>query len=304
MPTVSVVMTLYNSERFIGEAIHSALAQSHRDLEIIVIDDGSTDGSAEIAKGFGSAIRYVYQENSGAARSTNNGVRLSSGPYIAFLENDDVWLPDKVAQQVSVLEANPGAGAVNCDLRYITEDGVVEEELIKGYCPDEPYSELFLKGFNFMLSALLVRREVFEATGGFDEGFQAAGLQDVEWYARLMQVADVHYIPRPLTLFRRHEVRIPSEVRIKNEQYLLDRLWARFKGDPRKRRYILARRVSYLSDLGKWKINLGRFDEGRQDLRMAIRLALAEKVSGKMLFRSIFRLVKARMSGTACELRH
>src|SRR6185295_9229239 len=146
MPKVSVVMTLFNSEPFIGAAIGSVLGQTYSDYEIVVVDDGSTDGSAAIVKSFGERVRYVHQPNRGCAHATNHGVALSSGEYVAFLENDDVWLPQKLERQVAVLDLTPDVGAVNCDLQYVTEEGVIEEDWIQGRVPHDPYSRVFLKG--------------------------------------------------------------------------------------------------------------------------------------------------------------
>jgi glycosyltransferase involved in cell wall biosynthesis len=296
MPKVSIVMTLYNCEQHIEEAIQSALTQTYRNYEIIVVDDGSTDHSARIVERFGSAVRYCYQENGGAAKATNKGVSLASGEYIAFLENDDAWMPEKLQRQVWVLDHNPDIGAVNNDLRYFSETSEWQPEMIKGYCPDEPYSRIFLHGFNFMLSALMIRRSTFDATGGFDEGFKAAGLQDVEWYARLMQVARVYYIPEPLTLFRRHEVRIAPDVMVENEEHLLDCLWTRFRHDPQKARYLRMRRVGFLSDRGQRRIEKGRLAAGRRDLLAAISFAAGNRVAGKMTLRSVLRLARSYAS--------
>lgn len=303
MPKVSVVMTLYNCEQHIEEAIQSALAQTYKDREIIVVNDGSTDQSARLVERFGSAVRYCYQENGGAAKATNKGVSLASGEYIAFLENDDAWMPDKLERQVAVLDHNPDIGAVNNDLRFFSETSEWQPDMIKGYCPDEPYSRLFLHGFNFMLSALMLRRTIFEAAGGFDEGFKAAGLQDVEWYARLMQVARVHYLPEPLTLFRRHDVRIASDVMMDNEGHLLDSLWTRFQYDPQKARYLQVRRVGYVSDRGKRRIEKGLVAEGRRDLVSAVAFAVANRVAGKMVLRSLLRLARSYASPSVRKLK-
>jgi glycosyltransferase involved in cell wall biosynthesis len=293
MAKVSVVMTVYNCEQHVEEALQSALAQTYKDFEVIVVDDGSTDRSARIVERFGNAVRYCYQENGGAARATNKGVSLASGEYIAFLENDDAWMPDKLEKQVMVLDHNPGIGAVNNDLRFFSETSEWQPDMIKGYCPDDPYSRIFLSGFNFMLSALVLRRTIFEAAGEFDEGFKAAGLQDVEWYARLMQVAHVHYLPEPLTLFRRHGVRIAPDVMMDNERHLLDCLWNRFHHDSQKARYLRSRRVAHLSDRGQRRIEKGRVAEGRRDLVESIALATTHRTAGKMLLRSLLRLVRS-----------
>ena len=121
----------------------------------------------------------------------------------------------------------------------------------------------------------------------------AAGLQDVEWYARLMQVTRAYCIPTPLTLFRRHGIRIPTEVMLENTKYLLDRLWDRFSDGRQKRRYLLGRKVSFFSDLGKHKINQGKVSEGRADLALALRLAVREGVAGKMALCSWGRLMRS-----------
>lgn len=293
MPHVSIVTTLYNSERFIGEAIESALAQTYRDREIIVVDDGSTDGSAAVVKRFGEAVRYQHQANRGAAAATNAGVRLASGDYIAFLESDDVWRPVMLEDKMAVFESRPEIGAVNNDLQYVSEEGILEEELIRGWRPDEPFARTFLKGFNFMLSSLMLRRSAFDAAGPFDEGFVKAGFQDIEWYARLMQVTNVQYLPTSLTLFRRHGDRIPDELQVRNERYLLDRLWERFQDDPVKRRYLLHREVGFVADVAKRKIARGELAAGRAGLKAALALALKERVAPKMALRSALRLLRS-----------
>lgn len=293
IPSVSVVMTLYNSETFIGEAIESVLAQTYADREIIVIDDGSTDDSAAVVKRFGGAVRYAYQANRGAAAATNAGVRLSSGAYLAFLESDDVWLPVMLEEKMAVFESSRQIDAVNNDLQYISEQNVPEDEFIRGYRPDEPFARMFFHGFNFMLSSLMVRRSAFDAAGPFDEGFVKAGFQDIEWYARLMEGANVRYIPKPLTLFRRHGDRIPDDLQIRNERYLLDRLWERFQHDPVKRRYLLRREVGFVADVAKRKIARGELAAGRDGLRAAMTLAWKQRVAPKMALRSALRLLRS-----------
>src|SRR5437870_3978845 len=110
MPRVSVVIPLYNSVDYIGEAIESAVAQTFRDFELIVVDDGSTDGSASVVRGFGDAVRYVYQTNAGVSVAMNHGMALSKGELIAFLDNDDVWVPWKLERQVTFLDRKPACG--------------------------------------------------------------------------------------------------------------------------------------------------------------------------------------------------
>ena len=107
LPLVSVVIPAYNCERYLGRAIRSVLAQTYPRIECIVVDDGSTDGTAEVIDRFGSAVRAIRQENGGAAAARNAGIRTATGRYIAFLDADDYWLRNKLELQIHILEKNP-----------------------------------------------------------------------------------------------------------------------------------------------------------------------------------------------------
>ena len=106
-PRVSVVIPTYNRAGTVGRAIASALAQTDQDREIIVVDDGSTDATAAVVARLGDAVRYVRQENRGVAAARNRGIREARGAYVAFLDSDDEWLPEKLDRQVTVLEREP-----------------------------------------------------------------------------------------------------------------------------------------------------------------------------------------------------
>ena len=110
MPTVSVIIPTYNRRTYVQEAIDSVLAQTYPDYEIIVIDDGSTDGTDQVLHArYGDRIRYVWQENQGESAARNRGIALARGEYIALLDSDDLWLPDKLAKQIPFLDSHPGA---------------------------------------------------------------------------------------------------------------------------------------------------------------------------------------------------
>src|SRR5213594_2256660 len=95
-PCVSVVIPVYNGEQYLADAIQSVLDQTYQNFEVIVVDDRSTDGSAEVAKKFGEAIRYVHQANGGVCKARNTGIAVAGGVYLAFLDQDDLWLSDKL----------------------------------------------------------------------------------------------------------------------------------------------------------------------------------------------------------------
>ncbi len=120
---VSVVIPLYNARDVIGETIETVLAQLWRDHDIVVVDDGSTDGSGEIARAFGCPVRYIRQENRGVAAARNRGVAESQGDCVALLDHDDLWNPAKMAKQVSVLEARPEVGMAITDVVHTDREG-------------------------------------------------------------------------------------------------------------------------------------------------------------------------------------
>lgn len=191
-PLVSVIVIFYNASRFLQEAIESVLAQAYQDWELLLVDDGSTDVSAAIAKGFAKQIpekvRYLQHANHGnrgKSASRNLGIQCSNGVYIAFLDADDVWLPNKLQQQVAILEARPEAGMVYCLSEYWyrwEEDssdapadfvhalGVSANSLIR---PPDLFNPFFLqqKAAIPNPTSILIRREVVEKLGGFEEVF-------------------------------------------------------------------------------------------------------------------------------------
>ncbi len=120
---VSGVIPLYNAVKVIDETIRSALAQIWADREILVIDDGSTDGSAEIVQTFSDQVRYFHFDNAGVAKSRNRGIALSRGQYIALLDHDDLWYPTKLEKQVRALETRPEVGLVYTRIVHLERDG-------------------------------------------------------------------------------------------------------------------------------------------------------------------------------------
>ncbi len=115
MPVVSVIIPTFNRREYVQEAIDSVLAQTYTDYEIIVIDDGSTDGTGEaLRERYGNRVIYEWQENQGESVARNRGIALAQGEYIAFLDSDDLWLPEKLAKQVAYLEEHSEMGSVIC----------------------------------------------------------------------------------------------------------------------------------------------------------------------------------------------
>jgi glycosyltransferase involved in cell wall biosynthesis len=193
-PLVSVVLPVFNGELFLREAIESVLAQTWSPVELIVVDDGSTDGSADIAREY--PLSYLHQENSGVAAARNRGAEEARGELLSFLDQDDVWLPQKLERQVAALEADSGAGICSCLFEMFLEPG---DEL-----PDWA-DETFLEGSHrtAQVGTLLVRSEVFDEVGPFDTSYFAAN--DTDWFLRTRDLGvSVVFVDEPLQRYRLH----------------------------------------------------------------------------------------------------
>lgn len=136
-PLVSVVIPAYNSERFVDEAIESVLSQSHQRIEVIVVDDGSTDGTAARVRAYGDRVRYFHQANAGVGTARNRGLAIATGDYIAFLDGDDVWQPEKLEVQLEIAARNPESGLVACDGVRFSEANIVPGRLLSRWVLDQ-----------------------------------------------------------------------------------------------------------------------------------------------------------------------
>ena len=295
MAKVSVIIPVYNGQKYIMAAIKSALDQTFKDIEVIVVDDGSTDRTAEMVLSFRDHVKYVYQEPAGAAKARNQGVAASSGEYLAFLDSDDIWLPHKLEKQVEILDERSEVGVVTADMQVIREDGTPQPEWVRGYCPQDPFCKVFLSGFWLQPSIICLRRSSFNQSGGFADGFVAAGAEDLDFYVRLVAVTKAFYLGEVLALYRNHPSYTNRVALDKNNEYMISLLMSRFKMNPMKRRFLIAWRVSFLSDRGKRKIQEGHFREGRRDLLWALYLMVRHRIVGKKTVRTILRLTRSYM---------
>ena len=191
MPTVSVIVPVYNGERYIQTALESILRQTYKDFEVVVVDDGSTDDSSLILKQMREPLVYVFQQNSGVAAARNRGFQYSSGKYIAFLDQDDVWYPNKLEVQVAILDADPTIGIIYGNLDLIDALGnIIEHYPIEN--PEEVHRETeFLDVFSEFPrphpfpSSVVMRREIFDRSGMFDPEFRRNCHEDTELWFRL-----------------------------------------------------------------------------------------------------------------------
>lgn len=165
---VSIIIPAYNAERYVAEAVESVLAQSFRDLECIVVDDGSTDRTGEIAGGFGERVCYIRQDNAERSAARNRGIDQATGDYIGFLDADDLLLPEKLKEQVPFLDANPSYDVVYSRVAYFREDGDRGRYRVRRATPSGDILP-FLVWSNFItVNSPLFRRGAVERVAGFD----------------------------------------------------------------------------------------------------------------------------------------
>ena len=181
-------MPVYNAEKFLAEAIESILAQTFSDFELIIVDDGSTDGSAGIIRAYAehdSRIRVVKLDmNEGVASARNRGIALSSGKYIAAMDSDDISLPERLQRQVEFLESHPDIGAVGVGTRMVDVDltSLLDYRLPKGHALI--VFEMLVGGTGIVRASSMVRREILVSGRGYDSDFQFS--DDFELFLRLV----------------------------------------------------------------------------------------------------------------------
>jgi glycosyltransferase involved in cell wall biosynthesis len=186
MPTVTVVIPVYNGERYIREALESVFAQTFRDYEVLCINDGSTDRSAALLMSYGERVRVVHQENAGQSAARNAGVALARGEYIAFLDQDDRWYRSKLEQQVAVLASASNVVLVHCNYDQVDAEGRMLQAgagLVERALALASPLGLLIGDALILPSAMCVRRDALQRVGGFDA--ELRGFEDFDLMARL-----------------------------------------------------------------------------------------------------------------------
>jgi glycosyltransferase involved in cell wall biosynthesis len=193
-PLVSVVIPAFDGERHVGAAIESALAQDWEPMEVVVVDDGSRDRTADVVRRY--PVRYVHQANAGVAAARNTGLAAACGDWLAFLDQDDLWEPDKLAVQGAILAADPEVDYVTCAMRWFLEPGLQRPSWARPGWFVEPQPA-------YITSAILARRSAFSAIGGFDSSFVNGS--DTDWMLRARDAGlRAHQLERVLVHHRLH----------------------------------------------------------------------------------------------------
>ena len=195
MPRLSIILPVYNGASTVARALESVFAQSFTDYEVIVVDDGSTDGTQSVLAGYGDRIRVIRQSNRGVSASRNAGMRAAAGEYIAFLDDDDEWMPEMIARCAAVLDRDP-----NCVLAYT---GVLRVDLTGTPMADQEsqidsptLAQMLERPWTAVPSQFMVRRATAERVGGFDE--RLGGPEDIYFLLLARELGSFGFVPELL----------------------------------------------------------------------------------------------------------
>jgi glycosyltransferase involved in cell wall biosynthesis len=199
---VSVIIPAYNQGVYLGKAVQSVLDQTYPDFDIVIVDDGSTDDTADIARGFkDQRIRYIYQENRGLSAARNTGIQNSDGELLTFLDSDDLFFPDKLEVLVAELNHHPEVGFVAGQAVLIDENGNPLGEVFNTPLPEDPARLLLWNPLH--VCSVMVRRLWIDRVGLFDERFRA--YEDWDMWLRLARAGcPMRWTPHPVSMYRFH----------------------------------------------------------------------------------------------------
>jgi len=252
-PKVSVVIPAYNAAWSVGRAIESVLAQGFRDFELIVVDDGSTDSTAAVLSHFGDELRVLSKTNGGLSSARNAGIQASRGSYVAFLDADDWWLPDKLERQVALMRSRPELAFCSTAARIEGPNG---ESLGEWRCGGDTGAALeaifavnaFVAGSG---SAVFARRDALDRAGGFDESLHS--LEDIDMWMRLAAVGAYACVADPLAVILKRPDRMSANLDVMRDAAITVMRKNRHLLPPGKRgafwRHAYA---GMLSDYAKW----------------------------------------------------
>jgi glycosyltransferase involved in cell wall biosynthesis len=210
---VSAIIPTYNRRELVQRAIDSVLAQTHPVEEIIVVDDGSTDGTGEALRArYGERIRYHWQANAGVSAARNTGMAIAGGRYFALLDSDDLWRPEKTARQTAWLDAHPEFGLVLCDVVRVDAEGIPYDVFHRREVVREDGWALrwLLLNPSLVPASTMFRREVYETCGGFDPALRTA--EDIDFHLRVARRWQIGVIEAELVeAMRGHEGGLSAE---------------------------------------------------------------------------------------------
>jgi len=207
--SICVVIPAYNIAEFIGRAIDSVLAQTHKPDEIIVVDDGSGDNTAEVIKSYGTKVRYIYQENAGLSAARNTGIKAAGSEWIAFLDGDDEWFQDHLLLQLNLLKRNPelmwsAANCMSCLCGENRRAPNIEPAKAKALLGTKEYFEDYFQAFQHHAAGnsdtMIIKRQTLHQAGLFRETMRCA--QDIDmWFRIAMFSPKFGYVTQPTAVY-------------------------------------------------------------------------------------------------------
>ncbi|NEO89375.1 MAG: glycosyltransferase [Moorea sp. SIO3G5] len=220
MPTISVIVPVYNGEKTILETIQSIQAQTFSDFELIVINDGSTDGTLDVISTVNDHRLKVFSyENGGLPVARNRGIRRSTGEFITFIDADDLWKPDKLELQLAALQKNPEAGVAYSWTAFIDENSKFLFAWQPLYWEGNVYPQLLIRNFISSGSNIMVKRKYIEAAGEFDPSLKS--VEDWDYYLRLAALCHFALVPKYQILYRRSSQSMTSKVDVMEKANLI-----------------------------------------------------------------------------------
>jgi glycosyltransferase involved in cell wall biosynthesis len=223
---ISVIIPCYNQGRFLGEALESVLSQSYTQVEIIVVDDGSTDNTREVAEHY-SSIRYIYQHNQGIACARNTGLHSSTGEYLVFLDSDDYLCPGALAINLALLQTHREYALVAGQCQYVNVDSsIITPSRAYGDIHDF-YLELLKRNYISMPGTVMYRRAIVVALEGFNRSPRCYGCEDYELYLRIARQFPICCHSQIVASYRRHGNGVSNKpgVMLQSALYVLALQW-------------------------------------------------------------------------------
>ncbi|HEX3124464.1 MAG TPA: glycosyltransferase [Rhodanobacteraceae bacterium] len=247
-PLVTAIVPVYNGERFLAQAVDSALAQTMRDLEIVIVDDGSTDGSGALADGYGSRypgiVRVHHQSNQGLCHARNAALRIARGEYMALLDADDVWLPHHLEESVAVLHRHRQVALVHADIERIDIDGNSLGCATRqwNHLHADAFRVLFLRHEHVCCPTAVFRRDAIGRTGNFDPRFNRLGCEDRDLWLRIAGLAPISYLDNVHARYRLHGANMSANFSkmLQARMLLVDKFAATPKGRALRRQALAA----------------------------------------------------------------
>ena len=212
LPLVSIIIPIYNGENYMRKAIDSALSQTYSNTEVIIINDGSTDSTDEIARSYGDMVRYFSKLNGGVVSALNFGIDVMEGEYFSWLSHDDWWMPEKIEKQVETLLRNDTSKPMFCVCNCTFIDDRTGEVELKTYCTLPPSRllkcSLLLGGISFHGGMVLIPKDLFNKCGRFSHSLAC---HEYDLWLRLIEVADIVVTPEHLAFYRLHDNQVTKQ---------------------------------------------------------------------------------------------